>query len=46
MLIHQIERFTVTQLMYLCNLTVGKGDEHTKLCLSLVTQEFIRNYTF
>ena len=32
--------------MYSYNLAVGKVDEYTKLCLSLLTQKFIRYYTF
>ena len=45
-LLRQIGRYIITHQTYGCNLTVEKGDEHIKLCLSSQTQKFIRYYTF
>ena len=37
---------TVTHQIYGCNLAVGKGDEHKKLCPCSLTQKFIRYNNF
>ena len=44
--VHQIGRCTITHQMCGCNLSVGKGDEYTKFCLSSLTQKFIHYYSF
>ena len=45
MLQHQIRCCTVAHQIYSGNLTVVIVDEHRKLCISSLTQKFIRYYT-